>query len=187
MKLEHLPIGAILDAYDFTDQGSVQSGAQSEISQGIMEGSLQATIMENVLCFCGLLTARIAKMRQIDFLFLPYAQGSINYCEPQGKDVLSAYFSGCIMARYKRNGSWRVCHVSTGEPNDCKDKWDRIKNEPEVSDVSEFKPHERVDASKILGLITNTGNRYAIGCKSIQNPKGGKMLLEVIKVVLVQT
>ncbi|MES9905901.1 MAG: hypothetical protein ABW168_24910 [Sedimenticola sp.] len=69
------------------------------------------------------------------------------------------------MARYRSGGVWRVCHVSTGNPTDCKTSWENIKDEPTVGSVGQFKPHEHVTAgNKIIGRITATGDFYAIGC-----------------------
>lgn len=138
--------GAVISGFDFTD---VSGSSLSEVSEGIVSSSMSISAVN------------------VNFRFLPYAQGAINYCESQGKDILSAYFSGCIMASYVRSGSGRVCHVSTGGPNDCKDKWEQIQGENVVKNVSQFKPHEHVTAGdKILGLITSTGERFAIGCSA---------------------
>lgn len=85
----------------------------------------------------------------------------------------NGYFSGCIMARYKKvGGAWRVCHVSTGEPNDCQNAWANMKETQIASRiypvVSEFKPHAiATGCMRVLGLITSTGGCYAIGCTPV--------------------
>ena len=164
--IENFEVGTLITDFNFKD---VNGAPLSEVSQGTSEASITATQTKVVSILCGLRTKNVKTIKEVKFWLLPYAQGSINYCESMGRNVISAYFSGCIMARYKRDGAWRVCHVSTGDPNDCKEKWDQIKAEPNVSDVTEFKPHEHVtNGNKILGLITNTGLCYAIGCKSTQ-------------------
>lgn len=88
-----------------------------------------------------------------DYIFLPYAGNGINYTEAQGKDVISCPFSGCIMATYKKNGSRRVCHVSTGADfGDCKKEWETVKGE--ATEVKEFKPFDKQRDSLISeGLI----------------------------------
>lgn len=166
---------AILSGYDFTDS---IGGSGSTVSRNIRTGTLQSTVSKIATPFFG----RGKKTETLTFRFLPYSQGDINYCESSGYDVLSAYFSGCIMARYKQGDEWRVCHVSTGGPNDCKKEWEAIKSRPEVSNVSEFKPSDYNQTSqKVLGLITRDGKGYSIGCDPIPNPKGGQMLLKVNK------
>lgn len=157
--------GAILTGYDFKD---TRGAPLAEVSSGVMDGNMTITKTKIVSIYWGLSSKIEKTVNVVNFRLLPYAQGAINYCELMGRDVISAYFSGCIMARYKRDGAWRVCHVSTGDPNDCKDKWEQIKAEDGVTDVSEFKPHENVDGGdKILGLVTSTGDCFAIGCSAV--------------------
>jgi hypothetical protein len=164
--IENFAKGTIITDFDFKD---VNGSPLSEVSVGVRDASVTVTQTKVVSIWCGLRTKHISTINTVNFRLLPYAQGAINYCEPMGLNVISAYFSGCIMARYKRNGSWRVCHVSTGEANDCKNKWNEIKAESTVSEVTEFKPHNHVTGgNKILGLITSTGSCYAIGCKAIE-------------------
>ena len=71
------------------------------------------------------------------------------------------------MARYKRGGVWRVNHVSTSSgDDDCKDAWEAIKAETTVTDITEFKPHQHATGNaKTWGLVTATGDFYAIGCE----------------------
>jgi hypothetical protein len=154
--------GTLLTGYNFKD---VKGTPLSEVSVGIVDASVRATHMKVVSILCGLATSTKTTRSVVNFRFLPYAQGAINYCESMGCNVISAYFSGCIMARYKVGGVWRVCHVSTGGPNDCKVQWDEIKGR--ATDVTEFKPHELVRNDKILGLIATDGSRFAIGCAAV--------------------
>lgn len=158
---KYLKKGVILTEYNFEEAGGTPL---SEVSVGIRNGEMTLTKTKKIPRCCGLMSKTETKVRQINFRFLPYAEGAINYCESMGVDVISAYFSGCIMARYKRSGSWRVCHVSTGGGNDCKSKWEGIKSESTVSDVTEFNPFDSARSAKTLGLITATGQLYAIGC-----------------------
>ena len=160
----HFEQGAVITGFDFTD---VKGTPLSEVSEGVVMATLTIATTKKVAIKFGFGSKIKRTSVEVEFQFLPYAQGAINYCESQGRDVVSAYFSGCIYARYTRAGAVRVCHVSTGGPDDCKDKWEQIKAEGEVGDVTEFKPHNKVkDGDKILGLITSTGDRYAIGCSA---------------------
>jgi hypothetical protein len=103
-------------------------------------------------------------------IYLPFAANGINYTESQGKDVISYNFTGCIMATYTtRGGSRRVCHVSTGQGQDCLGEWATIKGS--ASQVLAFKPHLFADIAAIgqaqqafhcYGLITATGECYSI-------------------------
>lgn len=157
--------GAIVTGHNFKD-GS--GGAPlTEISRDVRESTVTISDTKKAKIWFGLRTKTTTTSAQVRFRFLPYMQGSINYCESHGVDVLSAYFSGCIMARYTRAGSWRVCHVSTGKPNDCKEAWLDIQREKTVLNVRQFKPDDHVTAERVLGLITATGDRYAIGCSPI--------------------
>jgi hypothetical protein len=171
--------GVVLTDYDFKDAG-VSSAPLSEVSQGIKAGGLTVTETKTGLICCCL----GQRESQVDFRFLPYAEGAINYCESMGVDVLSGYFSGCIMAIYRRNGSTRVCHVSTGGNNDCKETWERIKKESSVQVVREFKPSDHAPSPKTLGLVTATGDCYAIACTP-QNSSSGQMPLRVDAIVKV--
>jgi hypothetical protein len=98
--------------------------------------------------------------------FLPYAAGSITHCFSAGRDVLSGPFSGCIMARYKLNGVYHVCHVAMDDLNRAgvMKHWQEIKKTSEDK-VIDFKPHRVVGCELNLGLITNDGACFAIGCK----------------------
>ena len=119
------------------------------------------------------------------FRLLPYVQGSINYTEMQGRDVLSGWFSGCIMAKYYNEGTCRVCHVSTGAPNDCKDAWNVIKSGQGMHNVSEFRPFDKNDpvilANLTLGLITGNGIFYTIWVNRAPNDPDWAIIVAVMK------
>jgi hypothetical protein len=103
---------------------------------------------------------------QCNFKWLPWVPGKINYCSSQGSDVLSGFFSACWMARYVE-GDARVCHIACQkDDHDCKQAW-RNKKLTGITDVKEFDPHNAIKGEKILGLITSTGDFYAIGLNSI--------------------
>ncbi len=110
------------------------------------------------------------------FRWIPWVPGKINYCPSQGVDVLSGWYSGCWMARYKET-NWRVCHIATdSSPNmDCKQSWRDKKAEVGVTDVTEFLPHNATQkGDKKLGLVTSTGAFYGIGMQQtkllLRNP-----------------
>src|SRR5882724_5365790 len=75
--------------------------------------------------------------------YLPFVKNGINWAPAQGEDVISYNFTGCIMAVFTQGGVRKVCHVSTGEGQDCKDAWQAIK--AQSSQVFEFKPSDFVD------------------------------------------
>lgn len=161
----YLQKGVVITGFDF-HSGTETKAPLTELSWDIREATVTLTESLRTKIWFGLRTKTQTTRQKVRFRFLPYVQGAINYCESQGVDVLSGFFSGCIMARYTRNNTWRVCHVSTGAPNDCQDTWLAIKGETAVKQVKEFKPHDHVTADKILGLITSTGKRFAIGCSA---------------------
>jgi len=89
-------------------------------------------------------------------IYLPFAANGINYVESQGKDVISYNFTGCIMAAYTKGGTRRVCHVSTGDGQDCKAEWDSIKGQS--SDIVAFKPHLAAN----IGALAKVGGGEGI-------------------------
>lgn len=105
----------------------------------------------------------------IEFIFLPFQPSGINCCPSGSLDILSGKFSGCIMATFANAGGRFVCHVSTGEKQDCKDKWNLYKNNGTVSGVMEFRPSDAFTTAPrgkalygIYGLITPDLKCYAI-------------------------
>ncbi|SHM62216.1 hypothetical protein [Rhizobacter sp. OV335] len=101
----------------------------------------------------------------VNYKHLPFVQNGINSVDAGGDDVVSYNFSGCIMAVYKVGGVFKVCHVSTGDGQDCKAEWERIKGT--ASAVFEFKPADFVDTGGaalkgVYGLITADLQTYAI-------------------------
>jgi hypothetical protein len=119
-------------------------------------------------------------------IYLPFAANGINYVESQGKDVISYNFTGCIMATYTtKGGSRRVCHVSTGNGQDCLAEWASVK--AGAGNVIAFKPHLFADVAVMqktqqafhcYGLITATGECYSIAV-------GGKISGGADKMVVV--
>ena len=93
----------------------------------------------------------------VEFLYLPFAKNGINYVAPKGRDVLSGKFSGCLMGTYKTGGQQRVCHVSTGQGQDCKAAWHQVMNG--ATNVFQFRPSDHIETGGIawygtFGLIT---------------------------------
>lgn len=109
---------------------------------------------------------------EVDFRWLPFIDGNINFCFSQGVDVLSGWFSGCWMARYKQEGTWRVGHITAQKDNnDCKALWRAHKQRADVREATEFRPDKptaKTDSPLVLGLTTATGQFYTIGLKSSQ-------------------
>ncbi len=108
------------------------------------------------------------------YKYLPFAKGGINYVASQGQDVLSYNFTGCIMAVFTEGGVQKVCHVSTGDGQDCLAEWANIK--ARSTNVFEFKPHEYISTGGgafmgCYGLITADLRMYAITV--IQNRVAG--------------
>ena len=117
---------------------------------------------------------RTATLGACSYKYLPFVVNGINSVDAGGLDVVSYNFSGCIMAVYKSGGAFRVCHVSTGDGQDCKAEWDRIKGAS--TSVFEFKPSDFVETGGaallgVYGLITSDLQTYAITV--VQNAVGG--------------
>ena len=94
----------------------------------------------------------------VHYWHLPFVQNGINYVSTGGRDVTSFNFSGCIMAIYTDGGDTRVCHVSTGDGQDCKDAWGVIK--ARSRNVFQFKPSDYVE----------TGGQSLLGCYGLVTP-----------------
>lgn len=96
--------------------------------------------------------------------FLPFVANGINWVASQGQDVISAHFTGCIMAAYTENGVAKVAHISTGADfGDCKPAWNAIK--ARSTNVFEFIPSDFVGGtahSRCYGLITSDLQVYTI-------------------------
>ncbi len=96
--------------------------------------------------------------------FLPYVANGINWVANNGQDVISANFSGCIMAAYSDHGTAKVCHVSTGAGyGDCKAAWDALK--ANYNNVIQFKPSDFIYNTphiRCYGLITSNMQMYTV-------------------------
>ncbi|MCA1764263.1 MAG: hypothetical protein ABR574_13685 [Cryomorphaceae bacterium] len=97
--------------------------------------------------------------------YLPFAKNGINWVESTGVDVISYNFTGCLMASFTYEGVRRVCHVSTGTGQDCKEEWERIKSLS--TNVFEFRPSDFIDTkgaslNGCYGLITADLRTYSI-------------------------
>jgi hypothetical protein len=120
--------------------------------------------------------------------FLPFVANGINWCATQGQDVISAHFSGCLMASYTDNGVNKVAHISTGADfGDCKGNWDVVKSN--YTNVQEFRPSDFINGvvhDRCYGLITNDGAMYTILTLASQVARtGGGHALADAKVVLI--
>ena len=97
--------------------------------------------------------------------YIPFVKNGINWVATDFQDVFSYNFSGCIMAAFNYQRINRVCHVSTGLGQDCKDEWYRIKRNS--FNVFAFKPSDYIETKgKALvgcyGLITTDYRLYSI-------------------------
>jgi hypothetical protein len=117
----------------FPYSGTIAGGTGGACSQGVIDGILNG-----------------------QHKFLPFVANGINWVASQGQDVISAHFTGCIMAAYTEGGVAKVCHVSTGEHGDCKGAWDTLK--ANCSKVFAFRPSDFVGDTphtRCYGLITS--------------------------------
>jgi hypothetical protein len=108
---------------------------------------------------------QLATLGAVRYRHLPFVVNGINCVDAGGLDVVSYNFTGCIMAAYKDGANFRVCHVSTGDGQDCKDEWNRIK--AGSSAVFEFKPSDFVETGGgaflgCYGLITSDLQTWSI-------------------------
>lgn len=100
---------------------------------------------------------------EVEFRWLPWVSGKINYAQMEGRDVLSGMFTGCWMTLYKQDGAMRVGHVATqNDAGDCKEVWRRHRSAPGVVDVKEFRPDLGMQGEFNLGLATATGTLWKI-------------------------
>lgn len=97
-------------------------------------------------------------------IYLPFVPNGINWVAMDGgHDVISAPFSGCIMATYMDKGVRKVCHVSSGDFGDCTGAWNAAK--VNFTEVREFKPSDFIGATPhdcCYGLITSNLEPYTI-------------------------
>lgn len=111
--------------------------------------------------------------------FLPFVANGINWVASQGQDVISANFTGCIMAAYNDGGVTKVAHISTGaDYGDCKPAWDRLK--ANCKNVFEFRPSDFIGDTpytKCYGLITADLQTYMILThpKTLAHAQGGSV------------
>ena len=120
---------------------------------------------------------------------LPFVQNGINYVSMAGRDVTSYNFTGCIMATYKDGADVRVCHVSTGDGQDCKAAWDLIKGR--AVNVFQFKPSDFIEANGAAflgcyGLITADLQTYSITVVNNAVQGGGAKIAAVTKAHLLR-
>ena len=132
---------------------------------------------------------QVATLGGVTYKHLPFVVNGINSVDAGGCDVVSYNFSGCIMATYKSGGAMRVCHVSTGDGQDCKDEWNRIK--AASTSVFEFKPSDFVETGGaallgVYGLITADLQTYAITVVQNAVQGGGAKIAAITKARLLR-
>ena len=93
-------------------------------------------------------------------------QAGYNVCVSTNMDVLSGFFSGCLMASYKKEGQRRVAHVYT-EDGGGKAKKAFMDTVKEGSISCLFKPVWRAPAQQCLGVITKNDECYSVGIQSL--------------------
>jgi hypothetical protein len=125
----------------------------------------------------------------VTYKHLPFVVNGINSVDAGGLDVVSYNFSGCIMAVYKQGGAFRVCHVSTGDGQDCKDEWNRIK--AASTSVFEFKPSDFCETGGaallgVYGLVTADLQTYAITVVQNAVMNGGPKIAAITKAHLLR-
>ncbi|MGY4890436.1 UNVERIFIED_CONTAM: hypothetical protein EX528_08640 [Xanthomonas axonopodis] len=122
----------------------------------------------------GLIEVPGTKLEGYATKYLPFIPNAISAVHSGGLDVISYNFSGCLMAAYTaQDGRRMVCHVSTGEGNDCKSAWDQIRSTS--TNVLEFRPSDYIDTkgrslAGCYGLITNDDRSLAITVVSGKDP-----------------
>jgi len=130
-----------------------------------------------------------ATVGTVTYKHLPFVVNGINSVDAAGCDVVSYNFSGCIMAAYKVGGTFHVCHVSTGDGQDCKDAWNRLKATSNA--VFEFKPSDFVETGGaallgVYGLITADLQTYAITVVQNAMQGGGPKIAAITKARLLR-
>lgn len=162
LELKYLNVGDVL--YGFKFQSAPQNiGTPGIVSNGVVDSyiTIERPWSKKV---AGIFHKTGVNTEKSSFKWLPWVTGQINTTTSGGKDVLSGWFSGCIMARYKDLGAWHVCHVTkmAGTLADCQNLWTNSKNG--FSTVREFKPSNHITSGGlVLGLVTKDGIRFAIG------------------------
>lgn len=114
----------------------------------------------------GLIELADTKVVEFAAKYLPFIPNAISAVNSEGLDVISYNFTGCLMSVFSGlNGRRLVCHVSTGEGQDCKDAWSQIRGAS--ANVFEFRPSEYIETmggsfSGCYGLITTDYQALAI-------------------------
>jgi hypothetical protein len=132
---------------------------------------------------------QVVTLGDVTYKHLPFVVNGINSVDAGGMDVVSYNFSGCLMAAYKVGGAFRVCHVSTGDGQDCKVEWARIKATSNA--VFEFKPSDFCATGGaallgVYGLITADLQTYAITVVQNAVMNGGPKIAAITKARLLR-
>ena len=139
----------------------------------------------------GLVTIGVGneKLGQTEYKYLPFVPNGINTTPMQGLDVVSSNFTGCIMATYEKDGVRYVCHVSTGDNQDCKAEWTRLK--AGYRNVLEFRPSDFIETNgqpfvACYGLITNDLQTLSITIVSGYNEQADRKISAIKKAKLLR-
>lgn len=163
MALEQrLQVGDFIYGFKFTQAPG--GGPPGMVSSGVVDGSLKVKRLRETVVKRLILKDRVevtVTHDQVDFRWLPWVPGKINYANHEGKDVLSGMFTGCWMAVYTESNV-RVAHIATQtDDTDCKAAWRTQRALSTVSQVEEFLPHTGLGVTN-LGLVTAAKSLYKI-------------------------
>jgi hypothetical protein len=151
--------------YDFKFPIAQGGGMPGFANQGVVDTSFKIKRVSETVKKRRILKDKIivtVEHNELNFRWLPWVSGKINYADLGGKDVLSGMFTGCWMVLYKQ-GNFRVGHVATQTDDmDCKPFWRQHKVLPNVTDIKEFRPDIALPGALNLGLVTSTGDLYKI-------------------------
>ena len=115
------------------------------------------------------------------YKYLPFAANAINSVAQEGLDVISFNFTGCLMAVFNNKGTKLVCHVSTGNGQDCKAEWGTIKKGS--INVFEFRPSDFIETKGgaffgCYGVITSDLRTFAV---TVVSGKTGQKTVSAVK------
>jgi len=152
--------------YDFKFPIAMSGGGPGFTSTGVVDASFKikrVTETTKKRMFRKDKVIVTVEHNELNFRWLPWVSGKINYADMGGMDVLSGMFTGCWMVFYKEGGTHRVGHVATqNDKEDCKATWRAHKALRTVSDAKEFRPDIGLLGALNLGLVTSTGAFYKI-------------------------
>lgn len=165
--INNLQVGSVIKGIIYTEG---KKGNKDEMSSNTKPLNLTIVNQQVERRWCGLSKKIVPKQVLCTVKWVPFAPNAINYIElDKSEVVVSGYFSGCVMSRYKRKDKKvRVAHISTGAEQDTKEEWKKITEEAGI-EYSQFKPFGpgQPKAAKVLGVITGDNKLYTVWCKPV--------------------